>query len=356
MKVLVVWKNFFNYLQGIASAFDSLPQVAGKSFNIEQFQNQAKGYERVLTKQGINYFKYNYTKQMTLELLNECKKYNPNLILFLNADGTYRDIIEGEFLSFIKKNNVKIAIWFIDSLKTMRGYNKEYLEKFNGLYSFESDDLAYAQKTYCIDNIKYLPLGADQKIYGFDTEETVKKYDVCFVGGADSKRLTILNKIALFCKKNNKTMIVFGYMWKHRPIWRRIRHERMFRKKYPFLYSCVVNSELAPKKISELYASSKICLNIVRSVHDGANPRTFEILATKSFQMVDYSEKIEMLFEDKKHLVMYKDTDELERLLDYYLNHDEEREQIAQAGHDLVMEKYTLTKLVAQIVEDMKEK
>lgn len=353
MRVLVVWKEYFHYLPGIANAFNEIPGVIGKYFTMRYFMNHAKGYEKFATKKGIKYFQNKFSGDIRAMLIAECKKYKPDLIVFLNAD--YSDIINEELFAFMKNQHIKSAIWFVDSIRKLEGYSSEYLSQFNGIYSFDYEDINYIKQEYAINHTQYLPLGADSAVYNANNgNSTQKKHDVFFVGGVDTKRLEVLESVATYCSKNNRDMIVYGDLWKQRPIWRRIRHERKFKVKYPNLYRFAANVILAPKDVARIYSKSKICLNIVRASSVGANPRTFEILGAKSMQMIDYSERLEMLFEDRKHLVMYKNTAELEKLLDYYLNNDEERENIAQAGYELVMEKYTMKKLVEKIVADMK--
>ena len=52
---------------------------------------------------------------------------------------------------------------------------------------------------------------------------------------------------------------------------------------------------------------------------------------------------MEKEFTDKEHLVFYKygNFKQLKKLIDYYLENDEERERIRIAGHELVKANYT---------------
>ena len=84
----------------------------------------------------------------------------------------------------------------------------------------------------------------------------------------------------------------------------------------------------------------------MQAVHSAANPRTFEILATRSFQLVDYNPTIEMLLTNGEHLVMYKDTAELIRLIDSYLQDDVTREKVATAGFEKTQANFLLTTIV----------
>lgn len=93
--------------------------------------------------------------------------------------------------------------------------------------------------------------------------------------------------------------------------------------------------EDAAKKFSQ----SKIVFNI--SIKDDVNMRVFETLSTGSFLLTNYLPTLGDLFEDGKHLVMYKTLDEMVEKAKYYLEHEEEREKIAQAGYDEFISKHT---------------
>lgn len=350
MRVLVVWYDYFHYLSGITDALNSIPDVQAEKFVLQYFIKQAQWDEKLLSKVGVTCFEENYNKRIQNELIERCTIYRPDLILFLNAD--YRHIINDDFFAFVKSKKIKTAVWFVDSLRNMKGYDGDYLSKFDQIYSFDRSDIDYAHRVYKINGVKFLPLGLD--IVAYSCHNTDKKYDICFVGAADKKRLEILEIVANYCVQKNKKMIVYGQMWKHRPIWTSIKHKCKFKKQYPNLYRFVVNKYLEANDVATIYSQSKICLNIIREQSNGANPRTFEILGTKSLQLVDYGKDIADLFEHGKHLIMYSDNKDIVSLIEYYLHNDGERESIAWYGYELVKEKYTLDKLVTTIIQDMR--
>lgn len=74
------------------------------------------------------------------------------------------------------------------------------------------------------------------------------------------------------------------------------------------------------------------------------NMRVFETLAMKSVLLTNRdSERNGLLdlFENGRHLLVYDDEDHLVSLLDRYVNDEEERGRIAQAGYEEVMAKHT---------------
>ena len=58
-----------------------------------------------------------------------------------------------------------------------------------------------------------------------------------------------------------------------------------------------------------------------------------------------------MPFVDGVHLRVWDSFRELLHLIDYYLNHNEERMQIARQGHDYVRENFTFDNMVKNLIK-----
>lgn len=139
-----------------------------------------------------------------------------------------------------------------------------------------------------------------------------KKYDICFVGHINSgNRVDFLDK--------------------------------MFKEFPNFFYGQRLFNDAAEK-----YSLSKVCLNI--SMTDDINMRTFEIMGSGNFCLTNWIPTIEELFEDGKHLVLYKSFDEAVDKTKFYLKNDSEREKIVQAGYEEVMKKHTIDHRVSSIL------
>ena len=94
------------------------------------------------------------------------------------------------------------------------------------------------------------------------------------------------------------------------------------------------------QEAAKIYAKSKICINI--SMEDDLIMRVFEVMGSGNFLLTNWIPTIEEVFEDGKHLVLYKSLDEAIDKAKYYLSHDSEREKIAQAGFEEVMANHTI--------------
>jgi len=164
-----------------------------------------------------------------------------------------------------------------------------------------------------IPNSIWLPHAVEPLAYPkFDL--ATKKYDVCFVGHVNNR----VREDAL---------------------------DRLFSEFPNFYYGQALFEDAARK-----FAESKIVFNIAMT--DDINMRNFEAMATGSFLLTNWIPTIEELFEDGKHLVLYRTLDEMVDKAKYYLAHDEERERIAQAGYEEVMARHTIQHRVSAILDE----
>lgn len=163
-----------------------------------------------------------------------------------------------------------------------------------------------------VENPIWLPHAVEPLAYP-KLDLLTKKYDVCFVGHVSSgNRVDALDVL--------------------------------FREFPNFFYGQRLFEEAARK-----YAESKICFNIAMT--DDANMRNPEVMATGSFLLTNRIPGLEELFEDGKHCVMYNNLDDMVDKAKYYIEHDTEREAIAEAGYRHVIANHTIQHRVNTILE-----
>jgi hypothetical protein len=111
--------------------------------------------------------------------------------------------------------------------------------------------------------------------------------------------------------------------------------------------------------LNKLYWSTKIVVGdtlcIGYNYPDYWSDRVYETMGRGGFIIHPYISGMEREFEDKKHLVFYEygNFQQLQSLIDYYLEHEEEREAIRLAGHNLVKENYTYKNRWQQILKEL---
>ena len=88
------------------------------------------------------------------------------------------------------------------------------------------------------------------------------------------------------------------------------------------------------------------------SAIDIVGTRFYEIMATKTLLFCSKSAVYEGLFEDKTHCVMFEpDLHDFDDRLFYYIDHDDERQEIVEAGYAHVLRNHTWERRVEQFTD-----
>ena len=278
--------------------------------------------------------------------------YHPDIFISINGNAYY-EFVDSEILELLKGFGCQTYLWYMDTIKRFEAI-KQNVCAFDGVWSFEPMDVKYIESKYS-RKAKYLPIGVAEQIFCKGKEQKQIKYDISFIGNSTDNRLEVLDELAKYCVDNNKNMVVYGHYWHNKHWWQEYTARKKFAKKHPNLIKYVKNSFLHNKEVAELYNMSKICLNIHISVHKGINPRTFEVLGNGNFELCDYRSDAESMgLYDGENIVFYKDANDCINKLDYYLQNEEERKKIADAGQMFVKQKYTMEKLLEGVLKEEK--
>ena len=78
--------------------------------------------------------------------------------------------------------------------------------------------------------------------------------------------------------------------------------------------------------------------------------RTFEVMAAGGFLLTEDIPTLHELFEDGKHLVTYRDADDMVEKARYYIDNPREREKIAAAGQEAVLRGHTYTHRIREML------
>lgn len=154
-----------------------------------------------------------------------------------------------------------------------------------------------------IKNAVWLPHGVEPRAFPAEPK-CIKKYDVCFVGHLVSQeRIDFLDTV----------FKEFPNFWFGSRLSRYVKQEEG------------VNDDCG-----EIFKKSKIVLN--PPTKGDFNMRCREATCTGSFLLTKWVYGIDELYVDGKEIVTYKTTEEAIEKIKYYLKHDKEREEIAEAG------------------------
>jgi len=273
---------------------------------------------------------YDYTKRMSEigvkgvqeEVIELVRKEHAKYVLWLTAAYEFQE----STFDKIREEGSTVVGWFFDDEWRFDNYSKWW-----------SPHLDYCV-TYDIEAVpKYEALGARviQSLpcegipVDLDWSNIEEKYDVTFVGSTKSKpgREQYINVL----KNRNIPVCLFGEAGG----WYVTLEEMM-----------------------DIFATSKINLNFSRATDSermGAKGRVFFVCLAGGFLLTEYAPGIENYFEIDKEIVCFTGAEEMVEKVTYYLNHDEERRAIAQAGWKRAINEYTPFHMLSRVVDEIEK-
>ncbi len=233
-------------------------------------------------------------------------------------------------LRFLKKRNIKLVLWLGES--TVRNPAWEPLFDYfdavfmvcNGIWF----DSMVGQRNR--ERVRLLPLASDETIF-FPMPDWPKTTDVVFAGKYIPARAEVLGLLQNFKIK------IYGYGW-----------EDGF-EKYPWLKRVYCGVAPTPA-FNQIYNGAKIAIGTLwlsKEPYTGPTQRIFDIALSGTFQVVEYIPLSRQLFGDA---VEYFNTgEELKNKIEYYLQHDMERQARARRAHAAALQ-YTYTEAAKKII------
>ena len=272
-----------------------------------------------------------YDKKVFKRLANKVNDYNPELVVCL-----YR-FIHPIFVEEVKKVGRKVIHVNPDQMTTL-----EYQQVFASDY-----DVWFTKDPYMLNFMKE-KMKLNTYLYSeafnqrFHVKPTIPKQvaeqdvgiDVMTYGTFYPYRTRMLKHVL----DAGINMKIYGV------IPRRFYNEE--------LETANQHKFISGEEKSRLLYGSKIVFNQMHFAEvGGVNCRFFEVYGSGAFQLSDYRPILHDLLPINPELVSFKSIDEGIEKIKYYLNHEEERYEIAQKVYEHFMRHYTYDHLVAYILD-----
>ena len=250
----------------------------------------------------------------------------------IHLGGSVKDwVISPQLLSDVKRVlNCTISVFFGDPWYSL--YHCELAEAVDYVYMSNMSHIRKnAGKGHL--NFRYMPCPTDPDV--FKCEGGKKIHDLVFIGSNHQSypsRLSMLKKLA-----EHFNLKVFGNGWENTGL--------------------NYGSPVYGPQFSRVCNQARICLGIVDDRYTDLEAyfsnRLVNTLATRSFLIHTYTPGLENVFTNRKHLIWYTNEEELFRQVEYYLEHDMEREKIAVEGQREVYLKYTYIESARRMLQDV---
>ncbi len=256
-------------------------------------------------------------RDINRHFLQQIDNFKPDLILVIK--GMH---IVSLTLEKIAQIGVPVVNWHADDF-----FNPVWVTPYTA-DTFKLYDIHFSSRPHLFPEYKnkgakqleYLEFCFDPTICYPIEDNTQEKYDITFIGTWSKIRQRQIKNLARFFKIH-----IWGGSWhymKKMPGAKNIR--LMYRRADLENFSRVVNN-------------SKICLNFLTPENrDQTNLRNFEIPACQGFQLCNRTDQLAKIFKHDHAIALYQTEQELIDKARYYLEHQNERLEIARQGFGIV--------------------
>ena len=239
----------------------------------------------------------------------------------------------------LKNLGVKLVMWYPDAYWLFQEPSRSYfLDAFNVFDLFLTTMKGHVEvsKPYT-DKVVWAPHYFDSTFFKTD-KNTKQENDICFIGGktlVSPQREEYLKELE---KRYKLKVIGYGFT----------------------INGKKTQASWNGEHIAEAYKSSKIGLNIVSGgIFDCElqfSARVYQAVGCGCFLLTEYISNIESMFVPGVHLDVFYSKEEMINKVDYYLNHPEIREKIAEQGYQEVMKNHDIDIRVNQYLDIIKER
>lgn len=334
--------------------------TAGLSFEYQNF------YETLKRMEGVECGLFAVDEKMlevgrdalNAKLIFEVEQKKPNLLFcFL-----FTEEIKKETIDYItRKTSTKTFNWFADDHWRFPIYSRYWAPLFSAVSTTDSQAVA-KYKSIGVKIIK-TQWGANTFLYKPITE-LANEYDITFVGKNYGNR----GEYIKFLKAKNLPAEGYGGGW---PLGR-VDHQKMLeifslskinlnftespymtaKDRAKILAKLFVKKELGEYKFNlhNFFDNLKSALGTQRRQIKG---RTFEVPATGGFLLTGDADNISDYYEIGKEIEVFYNKNDLAEKCKYYLNHDQDRQNIARAGYARTLKDHTYEQRFREIFRQM---
>lgn len=341
------WKH--GHWQGLCEAvIQSIPSPGERRPIHVMFVRTGKGYPYTPLDDGIAATLGEMVERVTVvgpydDVVGLAAVERPDLVLSLDGMEFGTDQVQQ-----IRSLGIRTSIWFTDD-PYYTDVTSTIAPLYENVFTLERNCVPFYQNLGCA-RVHNVSLGVYPGAYRPRNPRREIRGDVCFIGSAYWNRVGVFHS-ALPLLEGRKFRIS-GLWWDRLPDFARWQDR------------IEVGRWMEPLETSEQYNAHSISVNIHRSHDDetfnqnmanitaaSPNPRTFEISACGTLQIVDEREDIAQYYTPGREIVTFSSPEDLAAKVNYYLENEEERQAIALRALHRTMRDHTFASRLHQILD-----
>ncbi|GGA35920.1 CgeB family protein [Paenibacillus physcomitrellae] len=327
------------YLRGRMDVIASQPQTVFPLRNIHvMYVSSGKGFPYSPFDEGMVETLRSLAASVTPAMPNQpvaqlAAEHHPDLVMVFDGLEMPTDQIDA-----IRAMGIPTAVWLTDD-PYYTDMTSQLTLHYDYVFTLELNCVEYYRQLGC-PNVYYLPFGVYPGHFRPLRDRAPEPRTVSFVGSAYWNRVHFFQPIIDDLMKRG--MRING-IW-----WDRLVEAGSYADRIE------QGTWLGPQDTAVVYSSSKISLNMHRSYDDDSvnnntlkitavspNPRTFEIAASGSLQLVDARNDLARFYTPGVEIDTYASQDELLSKIDFYLTHEAERREMVLRALERTMREHT---------------
>lgn len=279
------------------------------------------------------------------EMLQKAEQYRPDLVLVLNAMHNF-PAEHSHQIDLIRSWGIRTAVWFVDD-PYFTDQSLPLAKHYDYVFTHELSCVPFYREGGC-NEVHYLPLAADPEMFAPMQTPRSHQSDVCFIGSAFWNRVALFDELAPYLA--HKKLVLAGGLWN--------RLSRL-----DLLQPQIREGWVEQKETRIYYNGAKIVINLHRPTEIGQdnanslnlpglsiNPRTYEIAACGALQITDVREDLYQHYRPGYDIETFASAEELRSKIDYYLEHEQERIQMAWRSLWTTRQRHSYTDRVARML------
>ena len=254
-------------------------------------------------------------------VLKFAKEFSPDYVMVY---GSNFYLLPRHHRKLKEKVGCKLILWE-GNIQFWKWYQVEALQFYDFCFALDSYTVPLLKGPAGMGNVSHLGVGCDPVVHVQVnlTEIDRERFgaDVSVIASGFPNRIKLFENLSEFDLK------LWGRFWDQSP------------KLGPYF----MNEPVYGIKKCKVYNASKISINLQNPVSqiNGVSCRVFEILACGGFPLTENKKDLSLYFDVGTEIVAFDGVDDLKDKIKYYLEHPDEREEIARRGRERVLREHT---------------
>jgi len=255
-------------------------------------------------------------------LVRKAEDIHPHLLFVCKGA-----MVDARAIDAVKRMGATVALWWPDVSFFAHGPNiPRAVPRYDWIFNTKTFGLADLREKFGYVSASFMPHAYHPEVHRkfvCDASDHARyDCDVSFIGTWSPKKQALLE--ALVDRRPDVRLKIWGAQWD---------------KAGARLQSWVCARETIGAEYAKAIRLSKVNLGILSEARPGATSgdlitaRTFHIPACAGFMLHERNDEIVQYFAEGGECALFGGPDEMVGKIEYYLEHEDEREVIAEAGH-----------------------